>query len=375
MPINYNPGITNNAAQYTFQGLQGLGQGIGAGIQDYMKRQQEEELKAQQMEHDISKADTIIGHAKGTPYLSTEDYNAYMNSSGKKRLGIAEGIAANMATDMIMGQNRQKDLYQAAQIANLGANTANTQQRTYDAQNPPKVQPLHRVPITDSRTGAEVGSAVTGGGLTQPKIDPPKEGQNEWKPDAAKIAEGKAMGLVFYPAGPKGNGYWVKDNRAPINQNTDVVKKFDEVVGRTYDITTKDLSQIDFRAPQKTNAKGEVVSAGSTSGGVRFESLDGDQISTEDAEKAGYKARAVVPTAEGKTRQVPYPEWKAILEKYHQLPRLSDTPGGVSVQGGNGKPSPEAVRTEAAQRIQQFPQLRDAILGKMKADGYNTDGL
>ncbi len=119
-----------------------------------------------------------------------------------------------------------------------------------------------------------------------------------------------------------------------MNQNTDVVKKFDELIGRTYDIQTKDLSQIDFRAPQQTNEKGEVTSTGSTSTGVVFEDLDGNQISTEDAEKAGYKARVIVPIAEGKKRQVPYPEWKNILEKYNQLPRVGDAPGGVSVQGG-----------------------------------------
>lgn len=177
MPINYNPQVQPRADYWTAQGFGALAQGLQTGIEEARKRQMEQEmLQAQDAKNQV-----ILNHAAtlqrpdGTPYLTPDDMLAYQKGSLKQRQGIAEGVAANIATDTAM-QNQQlmSQVHQANALQSRGAG-AYDYARANQITNPPTAPPL-TVATLPTGTGKSTVSVLTGGGLKEPQQIKPDGG-------------------------------------------------------------------------------------------------------------------------------------------------------------------------------------------------------
>ncbi len=381
--MGYNPGISYHGDEYIAK----TGIAIAGAVKDWQAKQEEQRKEAEQLQYQDTKNAQIIQYMKSNKQLSPEQYSEYMQAPLKKRSAMLEGWTANHVAQVSAQQDEMK-----AAAANRTYNIPGTNQpyvqtdplgRQMNVPQPPKPAPPRyvspRVGQTAEIDGKSVGIYNEQGNIVPaaPRQVSERAGKPVFDENQKQVGIWDEKGGIFKAnqdrgqfeakgapvMGPDGKPLLNPDgtpvvavttsyNSAQLMKpgdkvaaGTDERKRFDDVVGRTYDIKTKDLSQIDFRPPQKTNEKDEVTQEGSTSKGVVYQNSSGTQISTEDAEKLGYAATAIVPTTDGKTRGVPYPEWKTIVEKYHQLPRMSDTKGGVSVQGGK----PNAAPVQAGQ--------------------------
>ncbi len=160
MPINYNPGIQYRGDQYLYQGISGAGEALGAGVKDYLRRQQEAKQEMELQERQDTQNKIIMDHAAQSGLVTPEELSAYYKLPLKKRVDTAKGYGATIATQFAVGQQKQKAMYQAAQVLNLGANTANTNQRTYAAQKPLQVA---QIPNADGKPSGR--EAIVGGGI------------------------------------------------------------------------------------------------------------------------------------------------------------------------------------------------------------------
>jgi hypothetical protein len=108
MPITYNPQVQDQSGQFIYQGLAGLGQGIGAAIQEYSQKQQQAQHQADLLAYNNKTNDVVMQHAltlkdpNGNPYVAPDVYAQYQAANAKDKGAIADGISKNMVTDMAM---------------------------------------------------------------------------------------------------------------------------------------------------------------------------------------------------------------------------------------------------------------------------------
>ncbi len=219
MPINYNPGIQYRGDQYLYQGISGAGEALGAGVQDYLRRQQEAKQEMELQERQDIQNRIILQHAEENQLITPEQLKEFQFGNAKQRDGIASGLSATIATKFALGQQQQKAMYQAAQMLNLGANTRSTNVQTDLRLNPPTM-PQPRVVNLPNESGEPSGVNAVVSGDGKPQILPPQVGQKEWSPSSEKLEEAKKFGLGWFPAGPKGNGYWQKDPNFSIKNDS-----------------------------------------------------------------------------------------------------------------------------------------------------------
>ena len=360
--FSYNPGVTPNAAAYTYQGLNSLGDALGQGIGSFLQNQRKhaEEVAANQAQD--AKNQVLYNHLSqlppspitGRPYLTQDDMLAFQKGSLAQRQKIMEAAAANAATDTAL-QNQQ--FINQGRQANTGFDVA----RTGLITNPPRMQPvqgappgtavtsgggitptlsqpaapLMQVPVWDSTTGQPTGrTAVTGGNLPhtvlndapfKPSIEP-ITGPNNTQVNIFHKAPGQ-----FEVYDPQGNRLELTDEEkkaytdtgkiplrtsaksfvpeSMVGQPTDAVKGFDETIGKRYGLKSADLYKIDFTTPNS----------------IKFFDKSGQQLSTDQAAQAKpNNVDAVIPVAGEMgmvNRTMPLGDWNTIVNAWNQLPR------------------------------------------------------
>ena len=166
--FSYNPGISYRGDAYTYQGLDALGQGIGAFLQNQKKHA--EEVAANQAQD--AKNQVLYNHLSqlppspitGRPYLTQDDMLSFQKGSLAQRQKIMEAAAANAATDTALFNQNFVNQSHAANTFQSYQSGLNDQARTGLLNRPPSVQQVQ---------GAAPGTGViSGSGLTPTLTQP-----------------------------------------------------------------------------------------------------------------------------------------------------------------------------------------------------------
>lgn len=227
MPISYNPQTQYRGDEYLYQGISGAGKALGAGVQDYLRKQQEAKQEMELQEKRDAQNRIILQHAQEKGLITPEQLKEFQFGNAKQRDGITAGVSATIATDLALKQrqfNMAPPMITRPQVApgtDMGGvkPPLGIQQGSSFRPLPPPAQAPAVVDLPDAQ-GKPSGVKAVIDGSGNPQILPKEQqAQETYTPPQERLEFGKQMGLEWFPTSTKA-GYWVKDPKAPTNNQT-----------------------------------------------------------------------------------------------------------------------------------------------------------